>query len=137
MQTNSQFINFFVELILRFFGKTPQFFRIVQVAMLVTALIGFIPEINAMLGIEIPIKFEKTFNLVLKVAGVLGVIFAQIVNQPQLIAKTQTDGTVLKVTNPEKLPFTAKSEGKVADKLHLPTVEVIPPVDTVPDVKPK
>lgn len=119
---NNQFINFFVELIKRFGGTTPKFFKIISVIGIIAAFIGFLPDITAFLGIEIPLKWAKGWELTLKIAGLITAIVAQLPNQGGIAAVTDS-GHILKATNENKLPFSSVVEKKKAAKNDVPVVE--------------
>jgi len=64
---NHKLTNYLNETISRVFLKSPKYFKIVQIVGLIATGIGFLPDIAAYLGINLP--DNQTVQLVLKVAG--------------------------------------------------------------------
>lgn len=132
---NSQFLNFFKEMVLRLFGPTPMFFKIIAAVGAVATFIGFVPEILTWLNLAVPDRFAGAYTLILKIAGALVALVALFSTPSTPVATTSNatitplrlvdSGTVLKATDEKSLPFTAKSEEKKAAKLDLPTVRVL------------
>lgn len=120
---SNQFVNFLVELIKRFGGPTPRFFKIIQVIGAVAAFVGFIPDIITLLSINLSVHMSNTLQIALKVAGVITAVVAQLVQQGSVAAMTPR-GSVLKATDEKQLPFTAIVEKKKAAKNdEIPVVE--------------
>lgn len=119
---NNQFANFFVELIKRFGGPTPKFFKILQILGAVAAFVGFMPDIIDMLNLKLSVNFSNGLQIALKVAGIITAIGAQLTNQNSIAAVTNT-GHQLKATNDNILPFTTIVEKKkMAKNDEIPVV---------------
>lgn len=115
--TNSQFLNFFIELIKRFRNKSPKFFNILSYVMLaafvLTGLPGFLEDT---FKIVLPEWADVLANKVLGwVTFALAIGFQLPADSP--VVTTSVSGTPLKATDETKLPFTAKSDQAAADKL--------------------
>lgn len=119
---NNQFINFLVELIKRFGGPTPKFFKILQLLGAVAALIGFIPFIIQKLNINLSVNWSNGLQIALQVAGIITAVGTQLTNQSSIAAVTNT-GHQLKATNDNILPFTTIVEKKkLAKNDEIPVV---------------
>jgi len=127
---SNQLVNFFVELIKRFGGSTPKFFKIISFIGGVAAFVGFLPDIFVLIGIDVPLKWSKGLEIALKVAGLITAIGAQLPNQGGIAAVTNT-GHPLKATNDNQLPFTANLEKKKAAKND--EIPVVTNVSTNPE----
>lgn len=67
-------MNFFAELILRFFGESPNFFKIIKILAVILAAITGLPSALMAMGLDLP---EAWDNIILKVvsASSVGALF--------------------------------------------------------------
>jgi len=71
-------MNFLAELILRLFGKTPQFFKIVQIVSIVVAAITGLPEFLIEIGLDLPEAFDVIANKVVAIAAIVSAFISQL-----------------------------------------------------------
>ena len=71
-------MNFFAELIIRLFGKTPKFFKIVRTLGLVLTVITGLPAFLAAQGIELPAPIDAIASQVVAIASALGALVSQL-----------------------------------------------------------
>ena len=76
-------IKFAGELTLRFFSKTPLFFKIVQIASVVVALILGLPDFLAESGVELPEAWTAITDKVILYVGFVGAFIAQLTVTPE------------------------------------------------------
>lgn len=110
MQPNP-LIAFLQELFLRVSAKSPKFFVIWQwVSGAVVALTG-IPGFLSMFNIVLPHPYDIFANKIVAAAGT-GVFFMSLMPAQGKTIVKDSNGTPLKQTNEQKLPFTAQIEKK-------------------------
>jgi hypothetical protein len=71
-------MNFLAELVLRLFGKTPQFFKIVQVVSIVVAAVTGLPEFLNEIGLDLPESFDILANKVVAIAAIVAAFISQL-----------------------------------------------------------
>jgi len=71
-------ITFVSELLLRFFGKTPSFFKWVQVIAVVMALLTGLPAFLEQSGVVLPGYIQAIASKIVSVAAVVAAIIAQL-----------------------------------------------------------
>lgn len=71
-------MNFLAELVLRLFGKTPQFFKIVQIVSIVVAAITGIPEFLIEIGLDLPEAFDVIASKVVAIAAAVSAFISQL-----------------------------------------------------------
>lgn len=128
---STQFTDFLKELIQRFSGSTPKFFRVLTVVGAIATFIGFVPDLLGFLNITLPLTWLPWTERILKISGITIAVVAKLSVQSKVVAKTP-EGALLKERDTDKLPFTAKEEIKQAEKLPLPMVTE----DIIPTLKP-
>jgi hypothetical protein len=124
---SSIIIDFFRELVNRFFSKSPRFFKVLQVFSACLTFAGYVPSIlKRWFGVELP---EPTVTLCKDIANYAGMFFLGVMLPVAQKPVAQTDtGEAIKVTDEKKMPFTAKAEAKVMEESVPP-----PPVKDVPE----
>jgi hypothetical protein len=70
--------DFISELLLRLFGKTPWFFKVVQVLAVLTALVTGLPAFLESAGIDLPGSWDVVSNKVVSIAALVGAFVAQL-----------------------------------------------------------
>jgi hypothetical protein len=70
--------DFFSELLLRLFGKTPWFFKVVQVLAVVTALVTGLPEFLESAGVDLPAAWDAVSSKVVSIASLVAAFIAQL-----------------------------------------------------------
>jgi hypothetical protein len=71
-------IKFAGELTLRLFSKTPLFFKIVQIASVVVALVLGLPDYLAESGVQLPEAWTAITDKIILYVGVVGAFIAQL-----------------------------------------------------------
>jgi hypothetical protein len=71
-------LKFFAELSLRFFSKTPWFFKVVQLLSIAVALILGLPQLLADAGVTLPPHIEEITSEVVFYAGIIAAFIAQL-----------------------------------------------------------
>jgi len=71
-------ITFVSEIILRFFGKTPSFFKWVQLIAVITALLTGLPAFLEQSGVVLPAYIQAIASKIVSVAAVVAAIIAQL-----------------------------------------------------------
>lgn len=115
--TNNLFIAFLKELFLRFSTKSPKFFKIFQLISGVCAAVTGIPEVLTSFGVHLSPELMSLQNKAVAYAS-MGVLFTSLMTTQSKPAATQEDGTILKKTDENKLPFTAANEVNIAAKME-------------------
>jgi len=121
---DNQFLNFFKEIWFRIGSKSPKFFFVTKVIGLALALAGKLPwALERYTSVH---PSEQFVNLCSDIGWIFTGVFATslLPTQSKAVAVTE-EGEVIKKTNTETLPFTAKEESKVSDKQDLPVIENI------------
>lgn len=118
---------FLKELFQRFATKSPKFFKVWQwVFGTLTAVTG-IPELLNSFNITLPSALSIFENKAVAFASAGAFFMSLLTTQSKPIGVTEV-GDIVKKTNEDKLPFTAQSEIKTAEKLGVTEI----PVKTVP-----
>jgi hypothetical protein len=118
---NGQLHNFFLELWNRIRARSPKFFRVVQLFLIIVTGLGYaIPYVfPAWFNIELTGNFETMCKDLRKYA-MGGFLLSQLPVSSSPVAKTE-EGTILKTTDEKTMPYTAaqevKNEGKKAEEL--------------------
>lgn len=120
---NNPLIDFLKELILRFSTKSPLFFRIIQWVSAALALSMYIPATLEAFHISLPEIISANINLVLAKMASVAFVISMLTTQSKPLGITE-DGQVIKTTNDNKLPFTSRSEQKIAQKENVSAVEI-------------
>ena len=74
---------FFVDTVKRFVTKNPKYFRHLQVASGIVAVIAFAPELLSYLEIDIPVWMHALESKFVKVGSLLTILIAQLPNEDQ------------------------------------------------------
>jgi L-asparagine transporter-like permease len=69
---------FIQELILRFFGDTPWFFRVIRIITVATAIVTGIPTLLESAGVELPTSIQSVASHVIAIAALLSTFLAQL-----------------------------------------------------------
>jgi vacuolar-type H+-ATPase subunit I/STV1 len=70
--------DFFVELLVRLFSKTPWFFKVVQIISAVALVITGLPQLLVQAGVEIPEAWTGTLSQVVSIASMVAIFLAQL-----------------------------------------------------------
>jgi len=70
--------DFFVELLVRLFSKTPWFFKVVQIISTVALVITGLPHLLVQAGVEIPEAWTGTLSQVVSIASMVAIFLAQL-----------------------------------------------------------
>lgn len=70
-------LDFAIEAVIRFFSKTPWFFKVLQVLTALVAIITGLPEFLASVGVDLPAAWEAVSSKIISVAALIGTIVAQ------------------------------------------------------------
>lgn len=122
-------LDFFKEMVNRIGSKSPMFFKVLQVLGASLTFAGYVPSmLQQWFGIEVS---GGVIHICEKVAAVSAGFFASsmLAAKPAIVGQT-VSGLEVKVTNENKMPFTAKSEAKDIAK-------TIPPPDIIEEVTEK
>ena len=69
---------FLAELIARLFGKTPAFFKTVQIITVLVAVITGLPTFLEQVGIDLPEAWDSIVLKIISVASLVGTFIAQL-----------------------------------------------------------
>lgn len=106
---NNVLINFLKENLNRIFTKKPRFFAIWQwITGLLMAVTG-LPGLLASMNINLPAALTTWENKIVAVCAAGFFLSSQLTSASPVVAVTK-DGTVLKATDENKLPFTSSVE---------------------------
>lgn len=127
MKTPNGLILWMQENLQRLFTKSPLFFKIWTYISLALVLVTGVPDLINWLGdsFVIPDLWNMKITAAVAWSSRAALFMSLLTTQSATVAITE-DGTGLKATNAEALPFTAKNEAKVVDNQILvpPTVDV-------------
>jgi type III secretory pathway component EscS len=70
-------LDFAIEAVIRFFSKTPWFFKVIQVITVIVAVITGLPEFLFSAGVDLPDAWDAVSSKIISVAAVIGTIVAQ------------------------------------------------------------
>ena len=70
--------DFLAELVVRLLGKTPAFFKIVQIISVVIAIITGLPTFLQSAGVDLPDAWDSVVLQVISVAGMVGAFISQL-----------------------------------------------------------
>lgn len=112
---NNILLDFFKEFIQRLGTKSPMFFRVISYVSAACALVTGIPKLCEELGINLPAWAEIAQSKTISIAAAVSFVISKLTTQSTPVGVSR-EGDMLKKTNVEKLPFTAKSEEKAAFK---------------------
>lgn len=114
-QQNNIVVLWFKENLQRLFTESPTFFKIWSWISGILFLITGIPElINSMIpALSFPEIWSQYINSAITFASGAALLMSKLTTQSTPIAQT-LDGTLLKHTNIDALPFTAQKEDKLA-----------------------
>lgn len=115
MNTTNPLIAFIQEMFLRMTAKSPKFFKIWKIITGIPVLIIALPEALRILNIDLPQVFSQHVQTIVSWAATGMFLMSFLPTQSPVVALDQ-NGTPVKQTNPEKLPFTAMQETKAALK---------------------
>jgi hypothetical protein len=71
-------MSFLAELVLRVFGKTPHFFKVVQVVSIIIAAVTGLPDFLNSIGLDLPESFDVIANKVISIAAIVAAFIAQL-----------------------------------------------------------
>lgn len=86
-------IDFFAELINRFFGKSPHFFKVVQIASAIIGIISGLPTALQAMGVDLPDSWDTWILKAVSAASVGALLIAKL---------TLTQAAKEKLNLPEK-----------------------------------
>lgn len=113
--TNNLLMQFLQEIFLRFKAKSPTFFVWWQrIAMIVGAVTG-LPEFLAQFNIVLPPSLTILENKTIAICSMVALFMSLMPAQSTTVAISE-EGELLKKTDHEKMPFTAKTELKAEIK---------------------
>ena len=69
---------FFTELLIRLFGDTPWFFKVIKIIGIVVAIITGIPVLLSNAGVELPEAINAIASQVVAIASILAAFIAQL-----------------------------------------------------------
>jgi L-asparagine transporter-like permease len=69
---------FVVELLLRLFGETPWFFKVIRIIGIVVAIITGIPALLSNAGVELPESIDAIASQVVAIASIVATFVAQL-----------------------------------------------------------
>lgn len=115
MNTSNPLIAFIQEIFLRLTAKSPKFFKIWKIITGVPVLIIALPEALRVLNINLPQVFSQHVQTAVSWAATGMFLMSFLPTQSAVVALDQ-NGTPVKQTNPDKLPFTAIQETNAAIK---------------------
>lgn len=128
MYTDNQLINWIVEMFKRLSSKSPKFFKVWKIITGIPVLIIALPNALQLLNIHLPQVFDKHVQDIVGWAASAMFFMSFLPSQSAVIAIDQ-NGTPVKQTNPEKLPFTAQQETKAAlkedNKISMPSLDKV------------
>lgn len=118
-------LTFLQENLQRLFTKSPKFFRIWTIVSGALVLITGIPELISALpfDVHIPDLWNAKVTEAVAWASRAALFMSLLTTKSEPVGVT-AGGNVLKVTDATKLPFTAATEAKSADKKNVSAVEV-------------
>jgi hypothetical protein len=70
--------DFIKELLIRLFGKTPWFFKVVQVLAILTALVTGLPSFLESAGLDLPDSWDVISSKVVSIAALVGAFVSQL-----------------------------------------------------------
>ncbi|HMR88497.1 MAG TPA: hypothetical protein PKD51_10100 [Saprospiraceae bacterium] len=70
--------DFFVEVLIRLFSKTPWFFKVVQIISTVALLITGLPQLLDQAGVVIPEAWTGTVSQVVSISSIVAIFLAQL-----------------------------------------------------------
>ena len=108
-------LKFFQETLNRLFTKSPKFYKIWQLISSALLLISGVPYLLVQLGIVLPEPFATLASKAVTFAAAAALFMSMLSTQSKTVAVTN-EGDLLKKTDEIKLPFTAQSEIKQANK---------------------
>lgn len=113
---------------LRLTSKSPTFFKIWQIITGIPVLLIAIPNALEILNIHLPQVFNQHVQDIVGWASTAMFLMAFLPTQSKVVAIDQ-NGTAIKQTNPNLLPFTALKEEKIVQKEN--DDRVTPNIDVV------
>lgn len=116
MQPSNNILAFLQEMVQRLFLKSPKFFRVWQLISGALVLITGIPQLLAAFSVKLPEEINNNLTTAIGWASRGIFIMSLMTTQSKPAAIDSETGEVLKKTNSERLPFTANSEIKEAEK---------------------
>ena len=128
MNTQNPLIAWLQENFLRVTAKSPKFFKVWKIITGIPVLVIALPEALRILNINLPQVFSQHVQTAVSWAATGMFLMSFLPTQSPVVAIDQ-NGTPIKQTNPEKLPFTSQSEAKAAIKED--RKESTPPIDKV------
>lgn len=126
--TTNPLIAWIQELFLRLTAKSPAFYKVWQIISGIPVLIVALPNALQLLNIHLPQIFDQHVQDVVGWAATAMLFMSLTSAQGKTVAVDQ-NGTAVKQTNPDKLPFTSMQEEKAVAKDILN--DKTPPVDQV------
>lgn len=124
-------ILWFVELIKRLGSKIPGFFKgLAWFSGLLTAVTTLPDALNWLQIVHIQIPFLNAHVTEIVRYCSIGILFTSLLPTQSKPVGVNQEGQVIKSTDVQKLPFTAKSEQNIVDKTSAPSVVVTSLVKT-------
>jgi hypothetical protein len=71
-------LDFVRELLIRLFGKTPWFFKVVQVLAVLTAIVTGLPSFLESAGLDLPDSWDSLSNKIVSIAALVGAFVSQL-----------------------------------------------------------
>lgn len=125
---NNPFISFLQEIFLRLSSKSPLFFRIFQLLSGAVIAVSGLPLTLQWLGITLPPPYDALTNKTVAICSIVALFFSALTTQGKTVAIDQ-NGTPVKQSNSNKLPFTSQQESKAVEK-EIMNIET-PPVERI------
>jgi hypothetical protein len=117
--SSNQILNFLVELFSRLRTKKPKFFVYLQYLTAAMGAVTGLPGLLVQWGVSLPPAMTILENKFVAACSV-GFFIASQLTTANPTATVTADGTVLKQTDPSKMPFTAQTEVKSAQDNRVP-----------------
>lgn len=116
---------FLKELVNRIFQKSPKFFQIVKIIMALLTFAMYLPSmLQVWFNVEVPGHVIRLCEDIAKYAiGFFGGSLLPVEQKP--VAQTD-EGKAVIVVDEKKLPFTAKTQEKLIDKVDPPIASDVP-----------
>lgn len=121
INSNNQFVNFLIEIIMRIGQKSPKVFIYLQWISSAVAAIAGIPAFLDGIGVKVTGVAATFESHTVAIAALVGLFVSLLPVQGKAVA-VNPNGEPLKVTDQAKLPFTAKAENKAEAEVNHPVV---------------
>jgi hypothetical protein len=127
---NNVLIKFLQELFQRLATKSPKFFKVWQIILVIVTGLTGLPEILKWLNITLPPDLSILANKTVAIASAAALFMAALTSKEKPVGVT-SGGDVIKKTDEGKLPFTHDQEKRSAARHDLKEVEVKPKNESI------